>query len=384
MNIHAANAHELHRSEARCWFESLRDRLCAEVELLEREAPATLFGQQQSARFVHKPWVRTAGEGGGVGGFLVEGRLFEKAGIHVSSGRGRLTPELTSTMPGDGKQLEYVSASISLIIHPRSPRVPTVHMNTRFLATSRGWFGGGADLTPMLTCQRDQAAPDAIEFHARMRQACEAHGSKHYPKFKAWADEYFFLPHRGQARGVGGLFYDHLDSGDFERDFALTREVGLALLDVYPKIVRRRMVEPWDDEDRRQQLAFRSLYAEFNLLYDRGTTFGLKTGGNVETILSSMPPLGSWRQEVLESSKIWQQRRSNMKQQIVMDHAGDTRHCFEPNDAEALMRAERRFRELTSMGYTAAVREASGEARVVRNFDATAEQTVFYPRLVGG
>jgi len=303
MNIHTTNAIELHRSSARTWFESLRDRLCLEVELLEQEAPATLFGRRQPVRFAYKPWTRTSGEGGGVGGFLVEGRLFEKAAIHVSSARGRLTPELASTIPGDGVQLDYISTSISLIIHPRSPRVPTVHMNTRFLATSRGWFGGGADLTPMLADQRDQAAPDAVEFHASMRRACDAHGADDYRRFKTWADEYFFLPHRGQARGVGGIFYDHLDSGDFTRDFALTRDVGLALLDVYPKIVRRRMMEPWDDDDRRQQLAFRGLYAEFNLLYDRGTTFGLRTGGNVETILSSMPPLVSWRQEGLASRK---------------------------------------------------------------------------------
>jgi coproporphyrinogen III oxidase len=295
MNIHAANSNDLHRSEVRAWFESLRDRLCAEVEFLEREAPATLFGKRQPARFAQKPWTRSVGEGGGVGSFLFEGRLFEKAGIHVSSSRAQLTPELARTLPGDGKQLDYISTSISVIIHPRSPRVPTVHMNGRFLATSRGWFGGGADLTPMLDQDRHQDAPDAVEFHESMRGACDAHGRECYQKFKAWADDYFFLPHRGQARGVGGIFYDHLDTGDFAADFALTREVGLALLDVYPKIVRRRMIEPWDDGDRRQQLVFRSLYAEFNLLYDRGTAFGLKTGGNVETILSSMPPLVSWR-----------------------------------------------------------------------------------------
>lgn len=293
MTVHAAGSAELQRTQARVWFEQLRDDICAAIETLEREAPLCLF-PDEPATFTFKPWTRKSGEGGGVGGFLRGGRLFEKAGIHTSSANGVLTPELAKTLPGDGKQLDYLSTSISLIIHPRSPRVPTVHMNTRFLATSQGWFGGGADLTPMLPDQRSQDAPDAAEFHDAMRRACDAHDPGYYPKFKAWADEYFFLPHRGEARGVGGIFYDHLNSGDFAKDFAFTRDVGAALLDVYPKIVRRRMLEPWNDEQRQQQLACRSLYAEFNLLYDRGTMFGLRTGGNIETILSSMPPAVSW------------------------------------------------------------------------------------------
>jgi coproporphyrinogen III oxidase len=293
MNDRAAGSTELQRKLARVWFERLRDDLCGVITTLEREAPASLF-PGAPARFDFMSWKRTSGEGGGVGGFLKNGRLFEKAGIHTSSANSVLTPELARTLPGDGKQLDYLSTSISMIIHPRSPRVPTVHMNTRFLATSQGWFGGGADLTPMLAEQRSQQADDAVEFHAAMQRACDAHDPAYYAKFKAWADEYFFLPHRGEARGVGGIFYDHLDSGDFARDFAFTREVGLALLDVYPKIVRRRMAEPWSEEERQQQLACRSLYAEFNLLYDRGTIFGLRTGGNVETILSSMPPAVSW------------------------------------------------------------------------------------------
>ena len=236
-----------------------------------------------------------SGEGGGTGGFLTAGRLFEKAAVHTSSANGVLTSELAKTLPGDGTQLDYLSTSISLIIHPRSPRVPTVHMNTRYLATSQGWFGGGADLTPMLREQRSQAAEDAVEFHGAMRRACDAHDPDYYARFKAWADEYFFLPHRGEARGVGGIFYDHLNSGDFSRDFAFTRDVGTALLEVYPAIVRRRMTEAWGVEERQQQLECRGLYAEFNLLYDRGTMFGLRTGGNIETILSSMPPLVSWQ-----------------------------------------------------------------------------------------
>lgn len=293
MTVHAAGSIELQRTQARVWFERLRDDICAAIELLEQEAPAALF-PGEPARFVRKPWKRNTGEGGGVGGFLKGGRLIEKAGIHTSSANGVLTPELAKTLPGDGKQLDYLSTSISLIIHPRSPLVPTVHMNTRFLATSQGWFGGGADLTPMLKEQRSQQADDAVVFHDAMRRACDAHDPAYYPKFKTWADEYFFLPHRGEARGVGGIFYDHLNSGDFARDFAFTQAVGSALLDIYPKIVRKRMAEPWSEEERRQQLACRGLYAEFNLLYDRGTMFGLRTGGNVETILSSMPPAVSW------------------------------------------------------------------------------------------
>jgi coproporphyrinogen III oxidase len=284
---------EQHRARAKVWFESLRDRMCAEVEALEREAPAQLF-PAEPAVFRYKPWTRTTGTGGGVGGFLSDGRLFEKAGIHTSSANGTLRPEMARTLPGDGLQLDYVSTSISLIMHPRSPHVPTVHMNTRFLSTAQGWFGGGADLTPMVPEQRRVDAPDAMTFHAAMKRACDAHDPDYYGRFKPWADTYFFLPHRGQARGVGGIFYDHLNTGDFERDFAFTRDVGLALLDVYPRIVRRRMMEPWTEVERAQQLACRGLYVEFNLLYDRGTMFGLQTGGNIETILSSMPPMVSW------------------------------------------------------------------------------------------
>jgi len=285
---------EQHRAQARIWFESLRDRICAEVEALEREAPAALF-PGDPAIFTFKPWTRSTGSGGGTGGFLSGGRLFEKIGIHTSSANGKLTSEMAKTLPGDGVQLDYVSTSISLIMHPRSPRVPTVHMNTRFLSTAQGWFGGGADLTPMLPEQRRDDAPDALAFHDAMKRACDAHDPGYYGKFKAWADTYFFLPHRGQARGVGGIFYDHLNTGDFDKDFAFTRDVGLALLDAYPRIVRRRMTEPWTEAERGQQLACRGLYVEFNLLYDRGTMFGLQTGGNIETILSSMPPLVSWR-----------------------------------------------------------------------------------------
>ena len=284
---------EDHRAQARGWFESLRDRICSELETLEREAPADLY-PGPPAKFTQKPWTRATGSGGGVGGFLSGGRLFEKIGVHTSSANGMLSPEMAKNLPGGGTQLDYVSTSISLIIHPRSPRVPTVHMNTRYLSTAQGWFGGGADLTPLVADQRRQDAPDAALFHAAMKRACDAHDPAFYDKFKAWADTYFFLPHRGTARGIGGIFYDHLNTGSFENDFAFTRDVGSAFLDVYPKIVRKRMMEPWTQAERDEQLACRGLYVEFNLLYDKGTMFGLQTGGNIETILSSMPPMVSW------------------------------------------------------------------------------------------
>jgi coproporphyrinogen III oxidase len=283
---------EERRARARAWFESLRDRICLALEAIEDEAPADLY-PGAPGRFDRRPWTRETGAGGGVGGFL-DGRVFEKAGVHTSSADGRFTPEMAATMPGGDKDPNYVSTSISLIIHPRSPRVPAVHMNTRFLSTAESWFGGGGDLTPLLDEQRRQDAPDAIEFHAAMKRACDAHHPDWHAKYKAWCDEYFFLPHRGEPRGIGGIFYDRHNSGDFERDFAFTRDVGSALLDVYPKIVRRRMIEPWTRAEQDEQLVRRGRYVEFNLLYDRGTMFGLKTGGNIETILSSMPPMVRW------------------------------------------------------------------------------------------
>lgn len=280
------------RDRAKIWFEDLQRRICAELEVLDAEAPADLF-PAPPGRFDLRPWTRETGVGGGIGGHF-KGRLFEKAGVHCSAATARFSPEMAATMPGADKDPSYVSASISLIIHPLSPRVPTVHMNTRFLSTAESWFGGGADLTPMLDDQRRQDAPDAAEFHAAMQAACDAFDPDWHAKYKAWCDEYFFLPHRGETRGVGGIFYDRHNTGDFERDFAFTRAVGEAFLEVYPKIVRRRMAEPWTEADRQQQLIRRGRYVEFNLLYDRGTMFGLKAGGNIETILSSMPPMVAW------------------------------------------------------------------------------------------
>ncbi|HZZ86722.1 MAG TPA: oxygen-dependent coproporphyrinogen oxidase [Caulobacteraceae bacterium] len=280
------------RDRAKAWFEALQQRIGAELERLEEAAPAELY-PGEPGRFDFRPWKRESGDGGGVGGFLA-GRLFEKAGVHASAALARFSPELAKTMPGAEADPTYVSASISLIVHPRSPRVPTVHMNTRFLSTAQSWFGGGADLTPMLDEQRSQDADDAVLFHAALQGACDAFDPDWYAKYKAWCDEYFFLPHRNEPRGVGGIFYDRHDSGDFERDFAFTRAVGEAFLDVYPKIVRHRMDEPWTERDRDQQLVRRGRYVEFNLLYDRGTMFGLRQGANIETLLSSMPPLVRW------------------------------------------------------------------------------------------
>ncbi len=280
------------RARAQAWFEALQTRICAELERLEDEAPADLY-PGEAGRFDRRPWTREAGVGGGIGGHLA-GRLFEKAGVHTSSATARFSPEMAAQMPGADKDPSYVSTSISLIIHPRSPRVPTVHMNTRFLSTAKSWFGGGADLTPMVDEQRSQTADDAMLFHQAMQAACDGFDPDWHGRYKAWCDEYFFLPHRGETRGVGGIFFDQHDSGDFERDFAFTRAVGDAFLEVYAKIVRHRMAEPWTEADRAQQLVRRGRYVEFNLLYDRGTMFGLKAGGNVETILSSMPPLVAW------------------------------------------------------------------------------------------
>jgi len=280
------------RSRAQTWFESLRDRIVAELETIEAEAPADLF-PGASSRFERRPWTRDTGTGGGVGGFFT-GRFFEKAGVHTSAANGRFTPEMAATMPGGDKDPNYVSASISLIVHPRSPRVPAVHMNTRFLSTAESWFGGGSDLTPVLDEQRRQDHPDALAFHAAMKRACDAHDPDWYPRFKAECDEYFWLPHRKEPRGIGGIFYDRLSTGDFEKDFAFTRDVGEAFLGVYPKIARAHMHEPWGEAERDEQLVRRGRYVEFNLLYDRGTMFGFKQGANIETMLSSMPPMVRW------------------------------------------------------------------------------------------
>jgi coproporphyrinogen III oxidase len=269
---------------ARDWFESLRDRICAAFEEIEREAGS-------NASFAFTPWDRTdhSGEpgGGGVRGQMI-GKVFEKVGVNVSTVGGQFAPEFAKSIPGAEEDPSFFATGISLVAHMANPHVPAVHMNTRFLTTTKRWFGGGADLNPAIPNNEDTEA-----FHARLRAACAAHDPTFYPRFSKWAEEYFWIPHRNVPRGVGGIFYDHLE-GHFDAHFAFTRDVGEAFLDIFPQIVRKRMDTPYNDEDMERLLEFRGRYVEFNLLYDRGTLFGLKTGGNIDAILMSLPPLAKW------------------------------------------------------------------------------------------
>ena len=274
------------KSRTEAWFAELRDRLCAAFEALE-DALAGPGSDEPPGRFVREAWRRPGGGGGEMA--IMRGRVFEKVGVNVSTVWGELAEEFRGQIPGTAASPRFWASGISLVAHMRSPLVPAAHMNTRHVVTATSWFGGGADLTPTYPDETDRR-----EFHAALEAACDGHDPAYYPRFKKWADDYFFLAHRGEARGVGGVFYDDLDTGDWERDFAFTRDIGRAFLDVYPRIVRRHMNRSWTAAERERQLVRRGRYVEFNLIYDRGTRFGLATGGNPDAILMSLPPEVKW------------------------------------------------------------------------------------------
>ncbi|WP_339077563.1 oxygen-dependent coproporphyrinogen oxidase [Acetobacter sp. AC2005] len=294
------SAHQALREPARQWFESLRDKICAAFEAIEDDAvkqnSPVLPGHEAAGRFERKSWNRLNEDGSPGGGgvmSVMHGRVFEKVGVNVSTVQGTFTPEFAATIPGAAEDPHFFATGISLVAHMCSPLVPAAHFNTRMIITTKGWFGGGGDITPMFP-ESVEAQDDAARFHAAFAQACNAHDPEYYPRFKAWCDKYFYLPHRNEPRGLGGIFYDRLNSGNVQEDFAFTKDVGLAFLNAFPEIIRGRMMEPWTPEQREAQLIRRGRYVEFNLLHDRGTLFGLKTGGHTEAILMSMPPEVKW------------------------------------------------------------------------------------------
>ena len=275
------------QAAAQTWFRQIRDDICAALERIEDEAE----GPGRAGRFERTAWDRDASGDHGGGGVMsvMKGRVFEKAGVNISTVHGAFSPEFAKQINGASEDPRFFATGISLVIHPANPLVPAVHMNTRYLVTTKRWFGGGVDLNPALP---DDAQTTA--FHDALKTMCDRHDPAHYPAYKKWAEEYFWVPHRNRHRGVGGIFYDHLDSGDWDKDFAFTQDVGRTFVDIYPRLVREKMHQAFTEEQRLAQLRYRGLYAEFNLVYDRGTVFGLKTGGNVDAILMSLPPEARW------------------------------------------------------------------------------------------